>query len=194
MKTSWKLDAQLLEQLSGRDVRKPFEAAAHQWPDHRQRVVYRLTGFGIDQPRPLRHLLSRNSRWSLRKRLCNSRKQRGVLRRLCATWLNHGLQTAQIARFGLYGKCWTDLARSPRAGKTGNETGEIRWFGYCAWKVAPISECHQMRLNRAYLLQELQRVQRADHLPQLGFRGIREAFGLLQPFTRVCGGWYRLDT
>src|SRR5258708_39096216 len=109
MKTSWELDAQLFKQLHGGDVRKPFETATHQWPDYGQRVIYRLTGFGIDQLRQFRQFLSRNSRWSLSKRLCNSRKYRGVSRRLGAARLNHSLQTAQIARFSLYGKRWTDL-------------------------------------------------------------------------------------
>lgn len=49
MKSSWKLEAELLEQLRGRDIREPFEAATHQWPDHCERVVYGLAGFGIDQ-------------------------------------------------------------------------------------------------------------------------------------------------
>lgn len=49
MKSSWELDAELVEQLRGSDIRKPFEAAAHQWPDHRERVVYGLVGFGINR-------------------------------------------------------------------------------------------------------------------------------------------------
>src|SRR5436309_136994 len=129
MKTSRELDAQLLEQLHGCNVRKPFEAATYQWPDHGQRVVYRLAGLGIDQPRPFRHFVGWNSRWSLRKRLYNRRKHRGVFRRLCATGLNHSLQTTQIAGFSLYGKRWTGLARSPRAREAGDEGGEIRWLG-----------------------------------------------------------------
>jgi hypothetical protein len=94
------------------------------------------------------------------------------------------LQSAQISRPGFYRKRGTDLARSPRAGKTGNEAGEIRWFGYCAGKLAPIGEYHQMRLNRAYLFQELQRVQDAGHLAQSGFGGLRKTLCLQQPLTR----------
>src|SRR6266849_6708362 len=66
MKASWKLDAQLIEQLCRSDIWKSFEAAAHQWPDHREGVVYGLAGFGIDQRRSFRNLLSRNCRQSLR--------------------------------------------------------------------------------------------------------------------------------
>jgi hypothetical protein len=58
MKTSWELDAQLLEQLRRCHVPKPLEAAAHQWPDHRERVIYRLAGFGTDQRGPFRYLRS----------------------------------------------------------------------------------------------------------------------------------------
>ena len=187
MKSSWKLDAEFVEQLRGSDIRKPFEAAAHQWPDHRERVVYGLAGFGIDQPWPFRNHLCQNSGGSLRKRTKrprSTRQHRGVLvghRRDIGS--NDGLQSAQISWLGFYGKRGTDLAGSPRAGKTRHEAGEIRWLGCFAGKLAPIGECHQMRLNRAYLLQELQRVQRAGHLAQPGFGRLRKTLGLLQPLT-----------
>jgi len=186
MKTPWELNAQLLEQLRGSDIRKTFEATTHQRPDHFQRVECTRTTFGIDQLRSFWRLLGR---WrSLCSWLCNSRRRGNALGRLCNV-LKHALQTAQVAWFGLYGERWTYLAGPPGARKTGNKGREIRWFGYYAGRRFPIGECHQIRLNSAYLLEELQRIQGTDHLAQLGFSGLRKALRLQQPFTGVCGGW-----
>src|SRR5437016_1299267 len=184
MKASRKLSAELLEQLRGSDVGKPFQTAAHQWPDHLQRVECTRSAFSIDQLSSLWHLLRRRRRGDLRNRPRNCRRRRDVLRRHLRDLLpNHRLQTAQVARLGLYGKRWTYLAGPPGARKTGNKGREIRWFGYCAGRRFPIGECHQIRLNSAYLLQELQRIQGSDHLAQLGFSGLRKALSLQQPFA-----------
>ncbi len=84
MKASRELNAEFLEQLRGIDVRKSFEAATNQWPNHRQRVKCTRTGFGIDQLRSFWCLLGGDSRRSLRKSLRYGRKRRDVLRtRLC---------------------------------------------------------------------------------------------------------------
>jgi hypothetical protein len=48
MKTSWELRAQFLEQLRGCDIGGAFEAPAHEWPDHIQRVERARAAFGVD--------------------------------------------------------------------------------------------------------------------------------------------------
>jgi hypothetical protein len=97
--------------------------------------------------------------------------------------LSHALQTAEVARFGLYGKRRTYLAAPPSSRKASNKGREIRWFGCYAGRRFSIRECHQMRLNRAYLLQELQRIQGAGDLAQPSFGGLRKTLSLQQAFT-----------
>src|SRR5260221_6497518 len=75
MKASRVLNAEFLEQLRGIDVRKSFEAATNQWPNHRQRVKCTRTGFGIDQLRSFWCLLGGRSRPGLRKLPPHRRKR-----------------------------------------------------------------------------------------------------------------------
>lgn len=167
-KAAWGLHTEFLEQLRGSDVRESFEAATHYRPDHRQRMECTCTTFGIDQLRSFWRLLRGHGGRNLRSRPRNGHKRGDVLRRqLGDLLLNHALQTAQVARFGFVGQRWTCLAGSPCARKTGNEGGEIRWVDCYAGKRFPIGECHQIRLNSAYLLQEFQRIQCTGHLAQL---------------------------
>jgi hypothetical protein len=86
MKTCWELDAQLLEQLRRCYVPKPLEAAVHQRPDHRERVIYRLAGFGTDQRGPFIYLRSGRAGRSLRSGLY-------VGRRLHSGAVEHGTPT-----------------------------------------------------------------------------------------------------
>ena len=48
MKTSWVLRAQFLEQLRGCDIGGAFEAPAHEWPDHIQRMERARAALGVD--------------------------------------------------------------------------------------------------------------------------------------------------
>ena len=92
--------------------------------------------------------------------------------------LNHGLQTSQITWLGLHGKRRANLARAPRAGKTGDEPGQIWGFGCCNGNLSAIGESDKMRLHRAYLLKELERIEGAGHLAQFDFRSLRNALCL----------------
>ena len=97
---------------------------------------------------------------------------------------NDSLQTTQIAWLDLAGKCRTNLAGAPCARETGDEAGKVRRLGYGAGKVAPIGECYQMRLNCAYLFEQLEWIQSAGHFPKPDFGGLGKALRLQQPLTR----------
>jgi hypothetical protein len=57
------------------------------------------------------------------------------------------------------------------------------------WEAVSIGERRQMRLNGAYLFQELQWIQCAGHFPQSDFGGLWETLSLQQPIT---GGLWRM--